>query len=154
MHKSLSNFWFFGQTSGVFFYLQSFVHWFRISKVETILLGLLQSINTKTPKLKKKTPAQNHTNKETPNMFSSLHSLSSTLCMRGRPHGLENAGIPHERKARMEKNIFVQHPRINEARRKELLPVNAAQSPPPSLCICRIWHCWIALKYGHSQEDT
>lgn len=42
--------------------------------------------------------------------------------MRGRPHGLENAGIPPEKKARMEKNIFVQHPRITEARRNELLP--------------------------------
>lgn len=88
---------------------------------------MLQSINTKKNENKKTNPAQNHTNEETPSMFSSLHSISSTLGMRGRPHGLENAGIPHERKGRMKKNTLVQHPRITEARRKELLPVTAAQ---------------------------
>jgi len=37
------------------------------------------------------------------------------------------AGIPHERKSRMEWNIFVQHPRITEVGGKELLPLTAAQ---------------------------
>lgn len=73
--------------------------------------------------------------------------------MRGKPHGLENAGIPHERKARIE-NTFVQHPRINEARRQELLPVTAAQQLPQSLFAYGIWHCWTALKYGYSQDHA
>lgn len=47
--------------------------------------------------------------------------------MRGRPDGVQTAGIPHERKGSMEKNTFVQHPSITEAGGKELLPVTAAQ---------------------------
>lgn len=59
--------------------------------------------------------------------YSSLHLVGSTLRMRGRPDGVGTARIAHERKGRMERNIFVQHPRITEAGEKELLPVTAAQ---------------------------